>query len=567
MFIDFEGIDGSGKTTLSNRVATRLQRLGHRVLHAREGGELQSPLARVIRELTRDSRHLAMSARAEFFLNLARDAQQLEEVIAPSLARGEVCISDRYLYSQLALSGGGRGLPTPPLESACELAAQGLWPDLVILVDVDPELARLRKRVGKAGTTKTNERESRKGLAGAGLSVRAREYFRELARRDPGRWLILENESQPLWVLEERVVEAIVARLERRDPAVRPTVPPVVQGSPSPERIEDVEGRFFRALDQVEAREPALAVGLLSGIPGLAAHQRRLGAVERLPGLVAQSLRGLADEPAWSLRELLMELAPGSVAQSLGVDPSPRSMGLRARLYAKAPAEVLNGLKSNDSSDAWSLRELALKQGRLAEVLTGLNGVDSERAWAVRERGLAEQLWPEVARSLGGLSTLAAEELRTRLVAHDRLAVLRSTMGLDTPVAQRLRRELFELAPKWVLRSLTGLLTDESFALRERGADLTKEAIDSLDGLDHPRAWALRETHAYRWCATVLSSMKGLALSPRLEELMLRVLARTPGRLPVLRNAYAVVATAQYRGPQANTPPRPNVPSEAPAPL
>ncbi|HEX8538198.1 MAG TPA: dTMP kinase, partial [Cystobacter sp.] len=150
MFIDFEGIDGSGKTTLSNLLAARLSRLGYKVAHAREGGELRSPVARRIRELTRDASLLEMSPRTEFFLNLARDAQQLEEVIAPALARGEVCISDRYLYSQLALSGGGRGLPGAALEPACELASQGLWPDLVILVDVEPELARLRKRLGKS---------------------------------------------------------------------------------------------------------------------------------------------------------------------------------------------------------------------------------------------------------------------------------------------------------------------------------------------------------------------------------------------------------------------------------
>ena len=87
-----------------------------------------------------------MGPRAEFFLNLARDAQQLEEIIAPALGRGDVCITDRYLYSQLALTGGGRGLKEDALLPSCELASQGLWPDLVILVDVDPDLARLRKR-------------------------------------------------------------------------------------------------------------------------------------------------------------------------------------------------------------------------------------------------------------------------------------------------------------------------------------------------------------------------------------------------------------------------------------
>ncbi|MFY0574571.1 dTMP kinase [Cystobacter fuscus] len=168
MFIDFEGIDGSGKTTLSNLLAARLSRLGYKVAHAREGGELRSPVARRIRELTRDASLLEMSPRTEFFLNLARDAQQLEEVIAPALARGEVCISDRYLYSQLALTGGGRGLELESLRAPCELASRGLWPDLVILVDVEPELARLRKRLGKSKGERALDNDSRKGRPARG---------------------------------------------------------------------------------------------------------------------------------------------------------------------------------------------------------------------------------------------------------------------------------------------------------------------------------------------------------------------------------------------------------------
>lgn len=225
VFIDFEGIDGSGKTTLSNLLAARLKRLGYKVAHAREGGELQSPTARRIRELTRDARLLEMGPRAEFFLNLARDAQQLEEVIAPALRRGEVCIADRYLYSQLALTGGGRGVKEEALWPACELASQGLWPDLVILVDVDPDLARLRKRLGKVQSGKSHDADSRKGLVGAGLAVRVREAFLAQARRDPARWLILENNDQPLRVLEQRLVDAVVARLEGREQPVQRLVP------------------------------------------------------------------------------------------------------------------------------------------------------------------------------------------------------------------------------------------------------------------------------------------------------------------------------------------------------
>ncbi|HET9452160.1 MAG TPA: dTMP kinase, partial [Aggregicoccus sp.] len=400
MFIDFEGIDGSGKTTLSNLLAARLKRLGYRVTHAREGGELQSPTARRIRELTRDARLLEMGARTEFFLNLARDAQQLEEVIAPALARGDVCISDRYLYSQLALSGGGRGLPHEALLPACELAAQGLWPDLVILVDVDPDLARLRKRLGKLKERREKDSDSRKGLVGAGLSVRVRERFRELARQEPSRWLVVENEDQPLWALEQRIVDAVVARLEGREPSIQrmsasrqeqPTF------DPAPAALEQ---RFYELLDSLEVREPALAAFLLSGLPGTAAHRRRLAAAERFPDLVARGLAGLWDEPAWDLRELLAARAPAEVAQSLNGGSSARADRLRVRLVPEVPREVLGSLRGVATQEAWALREHGLHAGQLAPVLCGLAGLDTPEAWSVRERGLASGLYADTARSL-----------------------------------------------------------------------------------------------------------------------------------------------------------------------
>jgi dTMP kinase len=544
VFIDFEGIDGSGKTTLSNLLAARLRRLGYRVAHAREGGELRSPIARRIRELTRDSTLLEMSPRTEFFLNLARDAQQLEEVIAPALARGEVCISDRYLYSQLALSGGGRGLDWESLAPACELASQGLWPDLIILVDVEPDMARLRKRLGKLKGEKATDSDSRKGLAGAGLAVRMREAFLAQARRDPARWLVIENNDQPLHVLEQRIVEAVVARLEGRELSAQRITPPGPTWEQVPRTVDDVEEHFFRTLDGLELREPQLAVWLLGGIPGFAAHQRRLGFVERFPGLTVRSLTGLDDEPSRALRELLAEVVPQEVAMSLGANPSPQAMALRERLYAHAPADVLSGLKRNDSPEAWALREHALREGRVSEVLCGLAGVDDEPAWAARELGVRRGLYADVARSLTGLGSPRADALRESLLSHDRLAVLRSVHGLDTPFARQLRVALEDKALKLVLRSLSGLSTEEAFALRERGAPMTKEALDSLDGLDDPRAWRLREAFVSRWPATVVSSLEGLPLTERAEALVLRALELTSSRLPVLRNAYRLVAAS-----------------------
>ena len=542
MFIDFEGIDGSGKTTLSNLLAARLSRLGYKVAHAREGGELRSPIARRIRELTRDSTLLEMGSRTEFFLNLARDAQQLEEVIIPSLARGEVCISDRYLYSQLALTGGGRGLSPGPLAASCELASQGVWPDLVILVDVEPELARLRKRLGKSQGARATDSDSRKGLAGAGLAVRMRESFLEMARKDPSRWLVIENNDVPLHVLEQRLEDAVVARLQGRK-RVGPCPPAPRVDARVPRTLDEVEERFLRALDEVEMREPQLAVWLLGGLPGFAAHQRRLSSVERFPGLTVRSLIGLDDEPAWALRELLAEVVPRDVAASLDVSQAPQAMALRGRLCTEAPAEVLSGLKFNDSAEAWALREWALREGHLSDVLCGLAGLEDDTAWGLRELGVKRGLYADVARGLAGLASERADGLRQTLLGQARLAVLRSTDGLDTPFARQLRAALETRARKVVLRSLSGLDTAEAWALRERGAPLTKEALDSVDGMADARAWRLRETFVRQWPSTVVSSLRGLPLTERVETLVLRALELTGSRLPVLHKAYGLVAT------------------------
>lgn len=544
MFIDFEGIDGSGKTTLSNILAERLDRLGYRVTHAREGGELKAPIARRVREMTRDLALLEMSARTEFLLNVARDTQQLEEVIKPALRRGDVCISDRFLYSQLAHSGGGRGLDPAELERTVEFAAQGVWPDLVILVDVDPELARLRKRVSKATADETKD-GSRKGLVGAGLSVRVRESFLKMARKDPSRWLVIENNDQPLTHLADRIFEVVKARLEGREPEVN-AISAGAPRWPAP-TIDTLESSFFAAVDELELREPKLALYLLDGIPGLAAHQRRLRQAAEAPRLVARTLSGLHDDASWELRELLVDVAPREVLGSLGGIPNDRAMALRERLFDRCAREAVSGLKRDDSEAAWALRERALVDGELEGVILGLAGLSSPRAWEVRAMGLRKGMVATVARSLTGLSDAAAEATRADLFGLDRVAVLRSTTGLETDQARRFREALFEKAPKVVLRTLTGVDAAYAWRMRVQAAPLTKEALDSVDGMDAPEAWALRDKHAGLWPSTAISSLRDLALTERGQELIDRVLSANPRRISVLRNAWAAMSRARMR--------------------
>jgi dTMP kinase len=557
VFVDFEGIDGSGKTTLSNRTARRLRQLGHAVLHARENGELATEIARRVRALTRDAALLEMCPQAEVLLNLARDAQQLEEVVKPALARGEVVITDRYVYSQLALGAGGRGLEEAPLAAAAALAAQGVWPDLVVLVDVEPELARLRKRVAKILDGRDGEEGSRKGLAGAGLQVRVRKHLLAQARRDPARWLVLENEGSSLDELVERIVRTVLARKAARAVGVARARPlaglarrAAPRGAPALRaRLDALEGAFLAALGGLAAREPALAAFLLGGIPGPAAHRRRLLHAEAQPALVARGLRGLGDPDSIALRLALRDRVPADVALGLDDDPAPWAMALRAELYERAPAAVLRGLGHNGSTAAWSLREQGLADGHVAEVVAGLAGIDDDAAWDLRDIAQRRGLWGALGRGLRGVAGARADAARERLLVADRLAGLASLAGVDGPVARRAREALLDRAPKKVLRSLAGIDAPYAWELRERAAPFTKEALDSVDGMDAEEAWSLRQRHAELWPATALSSLEHLAATRRGRAFLERVLARCPGRIAVLRNAYAALAKGELLPP------------------
>src|SRR3954462_8695489 len=145
MLIAFEGIDGSGKTTLSNRVAATLRERGLTVEHAREGGWFASRGTQSIRDLCRDARNLALVPRAEMLLYVAREVQLAEEVVVPALSRTDVVITDRYLYTAEVLARQLRRRPEAPIRSIIDDAAGGVWPDMVVLVDVDPSVARGRR--------------------------------------------------------------------------------------------------------------------------------------------------------------------------------------------------------------------------------------------------------------------------------------------------------------------------------------------------------------------------------------------------------------------------------------
>jgi len=146
LFLTFEGMDGSGKTTQMHRLAVRLRALGRTVLETAEPGG--PPIAMKIRRILLDSANQELSPSTELLLYFASRAQNVDQVIFPALARGEIVLSDRFTDSSLVYQGYGRGLGADAVHDLERVACRGLKPDLTILVDVDAEasLARARAR-------------------------------------------------------------------------------------------------------------------------------------------------------------------------------------------------------------------------------------------------------------------------------------------------------------------------------------------------------------------------------------------------------------------------------------
>lgn len=154
-FIVLEGCDGSGKSTMANKIGKYFANLGHSIELTREpGGTL---ISEKIRELILDRNNIEMDYRTEALLYAASRAQLMSEKIIPWLKAGKVVISERYVYSSLVYQGLGRGLGIDEVKEINDFATAGIKPDLVILLDVDPEKALKRKLSIDGGDRLENE--------------------------------------------------------------------------------------------------------------------------------------------------------------------------------------------------------------------------------------------------------------------------------------------------------------------------------------------------------------------------------------------------------------------------
>ncbi len=558
VFIDFEGIDGSGKTTLSNRLADYLRGCGITVHHARDKGVFRSEISKAIRTLTRDPRFLRMSDVTELLLYTARDTQMIDEFIRPKLEPGSVVFSDRYLYSAVTHSHHARGLPRQQVDGVLEMAARGLWPDFVVYCDVDALTSRLRKKIQKVKDRRLGE-FGRKGLMGIGFRERMREGFLELAREDPERWLVIDNANSTIEESLQRIFERIKEVLRAKgygeipdprwaDPAqlTRGRRPSVLAGAvkrvleirDDDERRDAIGEVFFEEVRRLAETQPAFAALYVSGVATPEAHEIRQSIVDTEPALVAHGLQGVRTPESMDFREKLCEVEPVYVARSLsGMPCEPRAMELRWKLVDIAPEQIALAVRENDLDHAWEIRDHIGKKAP-KEVLVSIRGIDSERAWALRDKRAKEKYFTAFLESLGGLDSERTWEWRDRLSDAYLPWTLMSLRGLDSDRAWELRRAHVRRAPKIIIKTIGRSDDPRAWELREAAKYYAKEVLDSLSGLDSSPAWKLRQELRGKWPNTCVSSLGAGAQSPRAWKFRWEMMGQHPENLLLMKHLY-----------------------------
>mgnify|MGYP001822737700 CR=1 FL=1 len=215
MFISFEGIEGSGKTTQIQSVCDHLCQKGHDVIVTREPGGTE--IGRQIRSILLDSKNKGLNPLSELLLYMADRAQHLNEIVKPGLSSGKVVLCDRYFDATIAYQGYARGLNMELIKQLHGLAFAGYKPELTFLLDLPTEtgLGRAWRQIENGQRTGAETRFEEEALSVHG---RVRDGYLALARFEPQRFKIIDA-SRP----QARVKQEILTVLDRviRNPIER----------------------------------------------------------------------------------------------------------------------------------------------------------------------------------------------------------------------------------------------------------------------------------------------------------------------------------------------------------
>jgi dTMP kinase len=213
-FITFEGLDGTGKSTQMRKLAVSLREAGHKVVETREPGG--TPTGEKIRKVLLDSGTAGLDPMAEMALMFASRAQHIAEVIEPGLAAGSIVLCDRFTDSTEAYQGSGRKLGSAPVLELHRVLCGDLRPELTILLDSNPHASVNRAR-------RRNERDSKSSTRGhdenrferetRAFFGRVREGFAAIAKREPGRVVVVDARGTP-GQTHQKIVEVVRKKLK-----------------------------------------------------------------------------------------------------------------------------------------------------------------------------------------------------------------------------------------------------------------------------------------------------------------------------------------------------------------
>jgi dTMP kinase len=219
LFITFEGLDGSGKTTQLRHLAAALTAEGRRVVTLRQPGS--TPLGDRIRSLLLDARSEtelgAIAPEAELALMFADRAQSLQQVILPALAEGAIVLCDRFTDSSEAYQGAGRHLGSDRILALHRAVCNDIQPDLTLLLlpPLHSSLHRARRRNARH-TQQPGAGPDRFEREGDGFYTRVYDQYREIAQRDRKRVIVIADEA-PIEAIAQHILEAVHTHLSQND--------------------------------------------------------------------------------------------------------------------------------------------------------------------------------------------------------------------------------------------------------------------------------------------------------------------------------------------------------------
>lgn len=201
-FLAFEGLDGSGKSTLIQGLRQEFQRRGVPFVITREPGG--TALGDSIRQMLLTTEGIPPSAKTEVLLYQAGRAQHVDQLIRPALARGEWVLCDRFAASSEAFQAGGRAVDLEEIRWLNRFSTGGLQPDLYVLLDlsVEESAKRLSGRGQDADRFELEDRE---------FHQRVRQAYLNICSGDPARWLVLKATDTP-----QELLAKLISYLEKK---------------------------------------------------------------------------------------------------------------------------------------------------------------------------------------------------------------------------------------------------------------------------------------------------------------------------------------------------------------